>query len=84
MFKFELDQTVYFLMHNRVCSAPVMSRMLAENLHANWNATDKQVEFFQRFGPCRVVYATAHGEHEEATLFESREALAAAILEERI
>ena len=84
MFKFELDQTVYFLMHNRVCSAPVVSRMLAENLHANWNATKEQVEMWQRFGPCRVVYATMHGEHEEATLFESSEALAAAILEERI
>jgi len=67
-----------------VCSAPVMSRMLAENLHPEWNATKEQVELWQRFGPCRVVYATVHGEHEEATLFESREALAAAILEERI
>ena len=84
MFKFELDQTVYYLMNNRMCSAPVVSRMLAENLHANWNATKEQVEMWQRFGPCRVLYATVHGEHEEATLFESREALAAAILEERI
>jgi hypothetical protein len=84
MFKFELDQTVYFLMHNRVCSAPVVSRMLAENLHAKWNATDKQREMFQRFGPCRVVYATVHGEYDEAMLFASREELAVAILEERI
>jgi len=84
MFKFELNQTVYYLMDNRVCDAPVVSRMLAENFHAKWNATKEQVEMWQRFGPCRVVYATVHGEHEEGTLFESREALAAAILEERI
>ena len=84
MFKFELDQTVYYLMDNRVCSAPVLCRMLVENQHPKWNATDKQAEFFQRFGPCRVVYATCHVEHEEATLFESREALAAAIIAEQV
>lgn len=84
MFKFELDQTVYFLINNRVCSAPVVCRMLAENLHAKWNATKEQVEMWQRFGPCRVVYATVHGAHEENTLFASRQELAAAILEERI
>lgn len=84
MFKFALDQTVYYLMDNRVCSAPVMCRMLVENLHPKWNATEKQAEFFLRFGPCRVVYATCHGEHEEHTLFESREALSAAVLEGQI
>lgn len=84
MFKFELDQIVYYLMDNRVCSAPVLCRMLAENLHAKWNATKEQVEMWQRFGPCCVVYATVHGEHEEHTLFESREALASAIIAEQI
>ena len=84
MFKFELDQTVYYIMDNRLHSAPVLSRMVVENLKPKWNGTKEQVDFFQRFGPCRVVYATVHGEHEEATLFESREALAAAIIAEKI
>lgn len=84
MFKFELDQTVYYIMDNRLHSAPVLSRMVVENLKPTWNSTKEQADLFQRFGPCRVVYATVDGVHEEATLFESREALAAAILEERI
>lgn len=84
MFKFELDQIVYYIKNNKVSSAPVLSRMLVENQHPKWNATKEQAGLFQRFGHCCVVYATVHGEHDEATLFESREALAAAIIAEQI
>ena len=84
MFKFELDQTVYYIKDNRLHSAPVLSRMVVENLKPTWNSTKEQADLFQRFGPCRVVYATVHGTYDETTLFESREALAAAIIAEKI
>ena len=80
MFKFELDQTVYYIKDNRLHSAPIMSRMVVENLKPTWNSTKEQVDFYQRFGPCRVVYATVHGTYDESSLFESPEALAAFII----
>ena len=84
MFKFALDQVVYVILDNRVHSAPVLSRMLEENQHPKWKATPEQADFFQRFGNCRKMYATCHGEFGEDELFDSREALAAAIIEEKI
>ena len=75
MFKFELGQMVYYIEANRSHSAPVLSRMVVENLKPTWNSTKEQVDFFQRFGPCRVVYATVHGVHDESDLFESRPVL---------
>ncbi len=84
MFKFALDQTVYVILNNRVHSAPVLSRMLVENHHPTWDATKEQAQFFKRFGSCRVMYATCHGEFGEEELFDSRQALAAAILAEKI
>jgi hypothetical protein len=84
MFKFELGQVVFYVRDNRVHSAPVLSRMLVENQRPDWNATPEQREFWQRFGNCRVMYATCHGEFQEEELFDSRETLAAAIIEEKI
>jgi hypothetical protein len=84
MFKFDLDQTVYLILDNRVHSAPVLSRMLVENHHPKWDATKEQAQFFKRFGNCRVMYSTCHGEFSEQELFDSRQALASAILEHTI
>jgi len=84
MFKFDLNEVVYVILDNRVHSAPVLSRMLVENAHPKWNATPEQARFFQRFGDCRVMYSTCHGEFQEEELFDSREALAAAIIEGKI
>ena len=84
MFKFALDQVVYVILNNRVHSAPVLSRMLVENQRPDWNATPEQREFWQRFGVAGVKYATCHGEFHEEELFDSREALASAIIEEKI
>lgn len=83
MFKFALDQVVYVILDNRVHSAPVLSRMLVENQHQTY-ATKEQAHFFKRFGDCRVMYSTCHGEFHEEELFDSREALASAIIEEKI
>ena len=84
MFKFDLDQLVYFIKDNRLYDSPVLSRMVVENLKPTWNNTKEQAALFQRFGVCCVMYATVHGTHDESSLFDSREALAAAIIEEKI
>jgi hypothetical protein len=41
-----------------------------------------QIKLFQRWGEDGAYYATCHGEFLENQLFESRQALAASIIEE--
>lgn len=65
MFKFELEQVVFYILSNRLHSAPIRSRMIVEN-----------VGLCKDFGDATVSYATVHGNFQEYLLFESREALA--------
>lgn len=82
MFKYALDQVVFYLQDNRVHSAPVLSRKYVDNKWADKDIhTDAQQESFQRFGPGVVKYATVHGEYTESKLFANREDLAASLLE---
>ena len=76
MFKFELDQTIYYMHDNRMYSAPVLARMIVENLREDKMSTTEQIRLFQPFGPAREVYKTVHGpiHHDEA--FESPASLA--------
>lgn len=81
MFAYEIDQTIYYIKDDRLHSAPVLSRMIVENGSlANGVSTGEQDQFFRRFGPARVMYATCHGEFSEAEVFGSREALANALV----
>jgi hypothetical protein len=77
--KFELNQTVYYLMDSRVHSAPVVSRMVVENAHDDWSHTPEQKRAWQRHGPSRVSYVTVHGEIAEDKLFASKKELIASI-----
>lgn len=61
MFKFELSDTIYYFRNNQIHCAPVLSRMLVENEHPDWNSTNVQKEMYQPFGVGREVYATCHG-----------------------
>lgn len=70
MFKFELKQVVFYMMDNRVHSAPIRSRMIVEN-----------VDLYNDFGLATMIYATIHGKFQEHLLFESREALAAHLVD---
>jgi len=72
MFKFELDQLVYYIRNDRLCSAKIISRLLVDNV----THTDKTV-----FGPNREVYATCHGVLPEYDIFASRQELVDSLLE---
>jgi hypothetical protein len=75
MFKFKLDQVVFYLASNKIHSAKIQSRMIVENLHDDWASTDTQKQMWQPWGPSAITYRTVDGEYSEDQLFESREAL---------
>ena len=78
MFKFELNQTVYYLENNRLFSAPILSRLYVDNLRgAN---TEQQIDVFNHFGQTRILYRTIHGTYDETKLFRSKEELALSII----
>lgn len=73
MFKFELNQLIYYMRNNKVCSAHVMSRKCVENFKSGYN--HQQKELYERFGEAAVVYSTVHGEVKESEAFPSKETL---------
>ena len=75
MFEFELDQLVYYMFNNKIHSAPVISRMIVENLHEERAHTDEQKKCWTPFGKAGVHYCTCHGVFPEKDLYESREDL---------
>ncbi len=75
MFKYELDQVIWYFGDGKVCSAKVLSRAIIENQHDNWNSTDEQKRLFTPFGESGVFYSTCHGTFTEKEVFESKEAL---------
>lgn len=70
MFKFELDQLVYYLLENKVHSAAVLSRIIAEN-----KRDEEPENFYQQFGESKVQYATCHGVIDADKAFGSKEEL---------
>ncbi len=61
MFKFDLEQTIYYIRNDRIHSAPVLARIIVENAKEDWACTDAQKELFTPFGKGREAYATCHG-----------------------
>lgn len=75
MFKFELNQLIFYVRNDRIHSAPVLSRMIVENAHENWVANKEQSELFTTFGPAQEVYATCHGSVFADAAYASRQEL---------
>lgn len=75
MFKYVLEQVVWYLEENTIHSAPILSRICVENLHEDWAYTVEQKQSFTRFGNAKIEYATIHGQYIEAELFDSKLAL---------
>jgi hypothetical protein len=71
--KFELGQVVYYLLNNKVHSAPVLSRKCIENAHDDWVNTEEQRSTFAPFGHSGITYSTCHGEVSEDDAYESKE-----------
>ena len=74
-FKFGLDDIVFYLKNNKICSASVLSRMVVENVHENLKAPDELRQIFCRFGDSGVFYSTYYGVFAEEDLFRTREEL---------
>lgn len=75
MFKFDLEQTIYYVRNDRVHSAPVLARIIVENAHDDWACTDAQKELFTPFGKGREAYATCHGFVPAEDAFASKQDL---------
>jgi hypothetical protein len=75
-FKFEIHQTVWYMLDNKVHGAPILSRMIVENYFTDEEVcTDSQRSSFQTFGKECVKYATTHSVLDENQLFTSKEEL---------
>jgi hypothetical protein len=79
MFKFDLNQTVYYLGPRGVYEAPVLARMQCENLNPGWASTSEQRELYTPWGEAGTYYRTCHGIVPETACFASREELGQAI-----
>jgi len=80
VFKFDLDQTVYYLLDNKIHSAPILSRMICENLHNSFSSTKEQKETFMQFGENGEFYGTCHGSFRAEETFGSKEDLITILL----
>jgi hypothetical protein len=81
MFKFELDQLIYYILDDHIHSAPILARMIVENTHDDWARTDKQKRLFTPLGKSRELYATCHSLVRGDEAFASRQDLVNSLLE---
>lgn len=75
MFKYELNQLIWYMRDDRVHSAQVLARKWVDNWRDKWTSTDEQRKLFTPFGPGIVMYGTCHGLVAEVNAYGSREAL---------
>lgn len=76
MYKYELDQVVWYLTNNRIHAAPVLSRMIVQNLRNEaWCSTSEQENLYMYFGQDTVQYRTTHGVFTEDKVFGSKDQL---------
>jgi len=71
--KYELEQTIHYMMDNRPHSAPVLARTFVENVHEDFNCTAAQRETFVPFGLAGTFYSTCHGVLSENKVFASKD-----------
>lgn len=80
MFKFELDQVIFYMRENHLHSAKVLARMRVENQYEHWACTAAQEKLFTPFGPSREVYSTCHGFIPVEEAFASKQDLVEALV----
>lgn len=76
MFKFKLNELIYYIKDDKVHGAPVLSRMKVDNLHEDWDSTDGQRSVFKAFGNKGIYYSTCHGILSEEEVYANKEDLA--------
>lgn len=75
MYKYSLEQTVWYLIENETYSAPVLTRANIENAHEDMIANTTQEKIFAALGRNGNYYVTIHCVIKEELLFESKEDL---------
>lgn len=71
----DLGKIIYFMRDNKVFSAPVLSRMIVENLHEDRAHTKEQKELYTNFGLSGIFYYTTHGVVSNLHAFGSKKDL---------
>jgi hypothetical protein len=66
---------VYYMLHNKVHSAEIISKLTIETTESINACTEQQKQLFEPFGEACVKYATCHGILEEVSIFPSKEKL---------
>lgn len=72
---YELGADIYYFRDNRVHSAPVLARMIVDNLHEDWAHTAEQKDLWTPWGKGGVYYRTCHGIFEHREVFGSKQEL---------
>ena len=76
-----VGDTIFYLRENRLHSAPILSKVVVENLHEDWDCTPEQKDSFLHFGPGGTRFCTCHGVVDENEAYETPEALFLGMLE---
>ena len=71
---------IWYMMNGRFHSAPVLAKMVVENLHPDWTDTIEQARRFTPFGGSGTFYGTCHGLVNANEAFESKESLVESLL----
>lgn len=77
----KVGDTIFYLRENRLHSAPILSKVVVENLHEDWACTPEQEDIFTHYGPGGTRFYTCHGEVNETEAYETPEALFLGLLE---
>lgn len=84
MFKYKLEQTVFYLRSNRIHSAPILCRKYVENLN-NYEfkrTLENRYDHNLPFGSNCIRYMTCHGVFHENEVFESKEDFILSLMKE--
>jgi hypothetical protein len=73
--------TIYYLREDRLHSAPILSKIIVENLHDDWASNDDQKTIFTHYGSAGTRFYTCHGEVHENEAYASPEKLFKGLLE---
>ena len=72
MFKYNLEQLIWYMLNNTIHSASVLSRKYVDNLHNNWTSTKEQIDLFTHYGENSILYRTCHGDISESKAFATK------------
>ncbi len=80
MFKYELNQLVYYMKNNAVHSSKILSRRVVENAHQASAYDPDSRHLYAMWGETTIEYRTVHGVYKENLIYASKEDLAAALI----